>query len=487
MKALIMMTLISWVNLGFPTEIKDAPLEWLISSTIASKTDADGHIHRDKIIEDIFNNIHYDRALDEVILSSTLETFNLRNELITYLENENQTLRKKPDNYYRKWKQEKQPSKKVKLYRVRTKNTPQGYYYFNHVHTDISQDNADLKFLKYTPKETFWMVENFLKNRSEKGVVAFCDHDTDRAFDKVTGLNHSRLKPLRAIEWGGDHHMSLVGIKANWDLLDQGRNFRGRDSIIKSRSSKGFRIVNHPFRRSPHFDFNDWLDADGVEVWNTILEGAPFTMFNIRRSKNRKALTHWADALANDLKYTAVAGSDFHFAIPCLRDRTLIYPVNFIPGIDHGEAKESLHAGKSSFLTRPSAPKLTLTVQHNDQTANMGENLAASGNVNVSLFGDFSDINKPFGGICYNIIKKFHRAFTFWKKSIWEIRFYNKSKELIAKKYINPKDYSSHRHFKAELNVNIHGSDLVRAEIWEINSKSKTVDLIAATNPIYFN
>ena len=297
-----------------------------------------------------------------------------------------------------------------------------------------------------------------------------------------------RLNKLRGVEWGGSTHMCLIGIKENWKDLPNGRNYKGEESIIKSRTSQGFRIVNHP-NRSKVFSYKNWNDANGVEVWNTPLENSPFLKLNLKRSNNRKALQQWSDSLKENKSYTAMAGSDFHFIIPCLRDRSLIYPVNFIPSQDNTKTKQYLMQGRSSFLTRPDAPKLTLVAKYADQTnwANMGEKISGKGKVNVELYGDFSDTNKQLGGTCYNTIRTFYRLFTFWKKRFWELRFYNKNGDVIAKRILNPKKFNYKKHFKATFNLPMAKNDIVRAEVWQVNRKSRSIDLLGATNPIYLN
>lgn len=460
-----------------------APLEWLITSAIQEKIDDHGHLmHNDPLVQNIFKSVDFNSDQDEIYLTSSKNTFSLKQELIDFLKTKNKG--NSYDAKYEKWTNEGYAPLSVTLYKTNYK-VP-GHYYFNHVHTDISQDNADLKFLKISPARTFSLIETFLKNRRIKGTVAFTDHDTDRAFDLVKNLDKKYLTPLRGIEWGGKTHMCLIGLKENWDNINNGRKYIGEESIIQSRSSEAFRIVNHPNRKKV-FPYTSWLDADGVEVWNTILENSPFLSLKLKRSNNRDAFKQWTDALKSGKKYTAMAGSDFHFTIPCLRDRTLAYPLNFIPETDTANTKQYLHQGRTSFVTRPTAPKLTLRAKFSDQKnwANMGDSIQGKGKVDVTLYGDFSDSNKRIGGACYNIVNRFYKLISFWKKNRWEIRFYNKQNELLAKRYINPRWYNYKKHFKATIEMPITASDLIRAELWSINRKSKSVDLLGATNPIY--
>lgn len=469
--------------------IKEAPMEWLIVTTLTEKSHEHEHglfETEDPLVEKIFEQVTYYPQTDELVLSSSKQMNDLRKDLVQFLEREEKN--QKVDEKFLDWRSERQAPYALQFYRVKANWKGQGVYYFNHVHTKISQDNASLKWLKYSPAKTFSFIENFLKNRKSDGVVAFCDHDTDRAFDEVASLDQTRLGTLRGIEWGGATHMSLIGIKPNWELLDLGRTFEREESIIKSRSSEGFRIVNHPFRKSKPMEYQNWLDVNGVEVWNTPLEGAPFTIFNIRRSKNRKALAEWAKALSFNKKYTAVSGSDFHFAVPCLRDRTLHYPANFIPTDDKSKVKDYLMEGRNSLVVRPGAPKLTLTAKlPESKVHHMGETLKGEGMVEVNLMGDFSDAYAPLGGLCYNIVNKFYKLFTFWKKRIWEVRFYNRAGEVIAKRTFNPKKYGTYRHFRAQLKIPAATNELVRAEVWQINKRSQQIDLVAMTNPIFID
>lgn len=114
----------------------------------------------------------------------------------------------------------------------------------------------------------------------------------------------------------------------------------------------------------------------------------------------------------------------------------------------------------------------------------MGETINAS-KLTIELFGDFSDTNKSIGGTCYNTVRSFYKLLTFWKKRQWQARFYNKAGELVARQNINPRKFKADKHFKVEFDYIPKASDLIRAELWEINSKSQTIDLLGATNPIY--
>jgi hypothetical protein len=117
----------------------------------------------------------------------------------------------------------------------------------------------------------------------------------------------------------------------------------------------------------------------------------------------------------------------------------------------------------------------------------MFDDLIGYGMATVQLFGDFSDVNKRIGGVCYNVVNNFYKLFSFWKKSRWEMRFFNIKGQMIAKRWINPKWYNYKKHFKAEFKMPINGPEIIRAELWSVNKKSKKVDLLGATNPIYFN
>ncbi|MBT4791952.1 MAG: hypothetical protein HON90_10305, partial [Halobacteriovoraceae bacterium] len=375
----------------------------------------------------------------------------------------------------------------TKLYK--TKFKIKGHYYFNHVHTKISQDNSSVDFLKISPTRTFNLVETFLKRRSYKGSLALCDHDTDKGFDEINKLDQTYLSPLRSVEWGGKTHMALIGIKTNWDNLANGRKYSGEESIIQSRSSNGFRIINHPNKKTPPFPYTSWLDVDGVEVWNTSMESPPFTRLNIKYSNNKEAFKQWTDSLSKGHNYVAMAGSDFHFIIPCYTERTLIYPVNFIPAANKEATKDYLQAGRSSFTTVPAAPNLTLQAKfiQNKTWKHMGENAKGAGFLSVRLYGDFSHTNKRLGGRCYNTIRRFSKLFTFWKKRKWEARFYNKKGDLIAKQAFNPKWYNYKKHLKIEFQYPVSSNDLIRVELWSINRKMKSIALLGATNPVYIN
>lgn len=486
---LVLCSQLVWASKGpTPISLKDAPLEWLIVQTLQDKLD---HSHDlgehlegdDELTQKIFSNMIYLPESDEIVLSSNKKTHELKKELVHYLSWHYMV--KGEDPLYKKWESEEPSLNPVSLSKKEISST--GYYYFNHIHTNISQDNSSLKLLKIPPKKTFQLVDGFLKMRKAKGVVAFCDHDTDKAYDIIKNMQNSRLKALRSIEWGGSTHMSLVGIKKDWELLSKGREFRGEDSIVKSRSSEGFRIVNHPNRKGP-FKYTSWLDVDGAEVWNTIMENLPYGKVPIKRSNNRDALKQWSDSLKIGKSHTAVSGSDFHFIIPCLRDRAMFYPANYIPSGSMENAKEQMMKGNVSFLTRPTSPKLNLEARFPGQAwSGMGDRLSGSGELQVKLTADFSDVQKPMRSVCYNTVNTFYKLFTFWKKRKWEVRFYNLAGEVVAKKGINPKRFGPKKSFTAEFSLPVNGEEIIRAELWQINKKSKRVDLLGATNPIYFN
>lgn len=467
--------------------LKDAPIEWLITSTLQQKLNNDGHYSKeDQLIQEIFQNVTYDSSNDELIFSQNKKLNQLKSKLVSFLEQAPKNIHS--DKLYIDWQKENSKNLiPVTLYKTTLKKA--GHYYFNHVHTKISQDNSELTWLKLTPKETYKLVENFLKRRRSEGVIALTDHDTDKSYDLVSHLPQEILKPLRGIEWGGTTHMGLIDIDQNWSELGNGRKYSKETSIIKSRSSNGFRIINHPNNNNKLLPYTSWLDANGIEVWNTIYENSPFLIFNAKVSNNRDAFDQWKKALQTGMRYTAVAGSDFHFIIPCITERILVYPVNFIPSNDKELARDNLFKGRSSFITRPTAPKLTLNARFSPDKAwaNMGDSIKGNGTLEVQLYGDFSDTNKRIGGICYNTVNNFYKLLTFWKRKYWEIRFYNLNNELIAKRWINPKWYSSKKHFKATLNIPVATKEIIRAELWSVNKRLKNVDLLGATNPIYIN
>lgn len=464
--------------------IKDAPMEWLVVETLQHKYNEPfiGQI-QDDLLKEISQNIEYDIARDELIFKTQKNLADLREKLIDFLE----TKYKKTqiDEKFISWASEKNSNIAIKL--EGTSEKVNGFYYFNHIHTNISQDNSSLKWLKHSPHETYQMLKSFLSRRRARGAVALTDHDSDKAHNDIQSILDSKLHSLRGVEWGGATHMCLVGIKENWDNLSHGREYEGEESVKESRSSEGFRIVNHPNRKNPAFPQLSWLDADGVEVWNTILENSPFFY---KRSNNRDALNQWTDSLRRGQTYTAVAGSDFHFSIPCLQEKTLVYPVNFIPGEDQAKTKDYLFDGRTSFITRSEAPKLTLRARKSGSASwtLMGGKLPDAKKVDIELLADFSDTRARLGGFCYNTVRRFYRLFTFWKKEIWEVRFYNLKNEVVAKEIINPKLYNAKKHLKASFSLNIEDStDIVRAELWAVNKKQKQIDLLGATNPIYIN
>ncbi len=393
------------------------------------------------------------------------------------------------DPLYQSWLKED-----FSLVTVNIVNTPKkiaGLYFFNHIHTNLSLDNEDLRAFKLSSERIFRIVEGFLRRREAKGVMVFTDHNTDKAYDQTQKIKSRFLSQLRSVEWGGATHMNLIGIKENWELLEKGRDFSGEQTVIKSRSSEGLRVINHPNRKGV-FPFTSWLDSDGVEVWNTIMEERPYSKMIAEKSHNRDAFQQWHESLAAGKRYTALAGSDFHFVIPCLRDRVLFYPTNFIPAenLKDVDIKERLREGQVSFLTKPVAPKLSLQARLVDQKkwTSMGDELQGAGQVEVLLRADFSDIRKPMNSGCYKFFDFTARSFTSKKRKTWELRFYNKQDQLIAKAPISAAQYNKKNHFEARLELKFQEeSDLIRAELWSINKELQQVDLLAATNPIYIS
>ncbi len=465
------------------SEIDNAPVEWLIAHSMQLKIADDDHLKSDQLIEQIFNTVDYNSEEDEIYINkSSLQVHTLKQNLISFIK-DNHHEKTKSALYEKFTATEEERYKRKVLYR--TNFAPQGHYYFNHIHTKISQDNSSLKWLKISPKKTFNKVKSFLKRRNAIGAIAITDHDTDRGYEDIKPLASHILHPLRSVEWGGKTHMCLIDIKPDWEDISIGREYSDEDSVILSRSSQGARIINHPNARY-NFPYLSWLDADAVEVWNTPYENSPFLRLNIERSNNLDAFAQWINALKDNRKYTAISGSDFHFKIPCLTERMLIYPVNFIPKDDITQTKSYIKAGNISFLTRPTAPKLTLQgkFKSDNSWSVMGDTIKGKGTVDIQIFGDFSDVKKRIGGACYNVINSFYKILTFWKKRYWQLRVFNQSGELIAKQYINPKKYGPHKHFKLELELELQHNDMIRAELWEVNKKMKNVDLLGATNPI---
>jgi hypothetical protein len=504
MKAILITLLFSFsLNATeMPSEMRlsEAPLEWLISHAMLLKAKvaqnhdqhnfSEEHLEQDKLITDIFEAVQYFPEQDQLIMSSNLKSYKLRGELISFIANKHKSNKKDVANpIYKAWSEEDNKS----LFTVEIeKNRPTiaGHYVFNHVHTNISQDNQSLKFLKMSPEKTLKIYEKFLKKRKTKGVVHFCDHDTDIAYNTVSTLANDTVDVLRSIEWGGATHMCLVGIKPNWELLSKGRTFKGEESIIQSRSSKGFRIINHPNARSTPFKYTSWLDADGVEVWNTILENAGFlTVGKLKSSNNLAALAQWVESIKIGKRHTAMSGTDFHFNIPCVRDHIMMYPSNFIPSTKLADAKENLFKGNTSILMSPIAPKLNLRAKFatGKKWSKMGEDLKGQGELIVELDGDLTDSRKRLASSCYNTVRSFYRLLSVWKKRFWEVRFYNLKGDLIAKQKLRPSKLKKDKSFTARIKIPIHDREIVRAELWRINKNTKLVDLIGITNPIYLN
>lgn len=489
MKFLVLVFLIVQFANASAVTIKDAPMEWLIVQAMQQKIASGQYFNtEDTLMKEIFDVADYDKENDELIVHQGRKSNLLRGKLINLI-NSSIDKSKEPDPVFQMWRQEKNPELPIQVNVV--KEVPGGFYFFNHVHTIISMDNTWLLPLKMGPSRTFRWIEKFLRKRDARGVVSFTDHNDDRAYDKAKHKRNGTLDLLRGVEWGGSTHMGLIGIKKDWEFVRRGREFKKEESIKVSKSSGGFRILNHPFRGDRTYPHAGWLDVDGIEVWNTILENAPYAKFNVfKKLNNRRALTEWTSALKAGKRYTAVGGTDFHFIIPCLRDRVLHYPANYIQGENISDAKELLLKGQSSFLIGPKVPKLLMAAsfEGKQDRSIMGGEMQGIGNLQVELVADFTDTKKKMRSLCYNTIGAFSRLLSgSEKKKIWEMRFYNQAGNLIAKQKIDRRKFSPKKSFKANFTLAITGQELIRAELWSINTEKKTVDLLAATNPIYIN
>ncbi|MBK24885.1 MAG: hypothetical protein CME70_12875 [Halobacteriovorax sp.] len=486
MKALFISLFIFSTPVFASADLSKAPFEWLVAQTLMEKLDHENHVHEDKLTKEIFETINYDEESDSLILSSSRKTNALRKKLVEHVSKLAE--RRDSDPLYQQWK--KEGRSKINVRTRKSTSTDSGYYFFNHIHTEISQDNSSLKFLKISPEKTINLVKGFLEKRNAKGVASLTDHDTDRGFEDVKDMADDNLGIVRGIEWGGSTHMCLIDIKKDWDLLSKGREYKYEESIIKSRSSEGFRIANHPSKKDG-FPYTRWLDVDGVEVWNMIMEDAAFRKLPLKKANNRKALDQWVQSLAAGKRHTAMAGGDFHFIIPCLKDRSLHYPANYIPTNDGTPLKDILKEGRTSITTMPTAPNLRLRASFEDSNewAEMGQDLKGEGELKILLTADFSHTKTLMRSACYNIIAGFTKLLTFWKKRRWELRFYNMNGELIAKESIKPRKFGAKKSFISGFKwpVAKGKAELIRAELWSINKKTESIDLLAMTNPIYIN
>ena len=222
MKVLIISLLFSSSIFAAAPDISEAPMGWLVANTLTEKLDDHGHLKEDKLVVDIFNTIEYNAEDNELIINENKRTRGLRSRLVQFISKRSRT--KQIDPLYQKWK--KEGSSKINVRTRKVQLGGAGFYFFNHIHTNISQDNSSLKILKIKPEKTIELVKGFLKKRKAKGVAALTDHDTDRGFDTVKFMADENLGIKRGIEWGGSTHMCLIDIKENWDLLSKGRTFK---------------------------------------------------------------------------------------------------------------------------------------------------------------------------------------------------------------------------------------------------------------------
>ena len=146
-------------------------------------------------------------------------------------------------------------------------------------------------------------------------------------------------------------------------------------------------------------------------------------------------------------------------------------------------------SGNTSFITGPRSPKMNLRAKfsHENKWSGMGDKLIGDGIAEIELDADFIDTPVRMRSYCYNIIGRFSNILNFRKKKLWELRFYNREGEVVAKKQVNPAYFGSKTSFTAKFKLPIKGTELIRVELWDIYKNSKEVDLLGATNPIYFN
>jgi hypothetical protein len=371
---------------------------------------------------------------------------------------------------------------------------PPHQYFFNHVHTNRSLDNKDLKAAKLSPRSTFEQVDAFLKLRGESGFLALTDHNDDRSFDEIQPLMRpgSRVQALRSAEWGLPTHMGLIGLGPNWPLLAEYRQYKGIQMIEASRGAAELRIVNHPDYESREWAPAEWGDADAVEVWNGPFDQRPFYLKkSLSKGHNDLALKQWAETLAEGRRYTAVAGSDWHFDVPCLMDRYLFYPANvvFAASARPDDVVAAVRSGHLSVLTKPEAPKLHLTAgwEGAGLRVAMGDALPGSGALVVELQADYSDIRVPMRQSCYPLVAGRADAIHPAKdeRMVAELFQASRGTEPVARAELAGNAQPQSIAFKLE--VTGSRKDSVRVELWRENPATGFRELQGLTNPVYLN
>jgi hypothetical protein len=479
------------------------PTEWLLAQAAFIVTEEE-HEHKGSNISISASNelasIYRELRLDSTreVFKSTEHEAKLRNKIILFIRQYTSItpLKKisETNDLYKAWLQE--PEQKVSKYKWRKlRSAPKSVFFFNHVHTKYSKDNDAMKSFKFSPLKTLKVANGFVKKRNALGSMSFNDHENSNAYSEVIDhvLENPNMTAFRGAEFGGKTHMGLVGIKNDWPKVSDGKKWSHENLMDQARDSLALRIVNHPGQKSKLWTFDRWLDTDGIEVWNSILEERPMRIFKklIKNKNNREAMNQWVKHLEQKGPVTAMSGSDFHFYIPCLIDRGLFYPTNIIPGNNNNPKfiRQQVQKGNVSILTKPTAPKLNLQANWtgDPQRVGMGDNLKGHGKLQIILTADYSDVRTKMRSLCYETIHTFTKIFNAFKKEKMELRFYTMDSKVPFTKVRLPKKKKGAYQVEVSLDISQDEKNYIRAELWQVNKKFEFIEVLGITNPIYLN
>jgi len=373
---------------------------------------------------------------------------------------------------------------------------PAHVYFFNHVHSRHSKDNGWAKPLKFSAAKILRHTRDFLAERNQTGMVAVTDHNDDRSFDEIEGeARDGRVTSLRSVEWGLGSHLGMIGVVPQWEKLPDYAQYKHLSQLEVSRGVARLRIVNHPNYRGREWPLKFWGDADAVEVWNTPYEERPFVLAakSFSRSNNRLALAQWVESLKNTLvggrKYPAVAGSDFHFNAPCVRERFLLYPTNVVLSADNraDRVTDAIAQGRVSIVVSPESPKLFLRAAVGKEVRDIGGTIVAAkaAKIHVTATGDFLDARARLEPGCYEGFKRSLTRRYPLDRDRFEVRVFQGTREgkPVWTGTMRREPFLST--LKLELDWSGAGRDYIRAELWRVQKSRE--ELAGFTNPIHLS
>jgi hypothetical protein len=273
---------------------------------------------------------------------------------------------------------------------------PHSIYFFNHIHSNDSHDNPSLKWFKKSPMTIFKSALRYLKSDQAEGMIAITDHNSDISYDQLLGSGlldggNPGLTTVRAAEWGLRTHMGLLNLPSNWAPLQEPAKYSGLGQVEAADGTGALRIVNHPGFRGKEWRWQDWGQAEAVEVWNGPIHPPRIAHAYFGKIHNDQTIQQWVESLKAGFRYTAVTGTDFHFKIPFTRSWTyMLFPANLVFAADNSPdtVLSAIRQGRVSLQLSPSAPKLYLRAAwagQDQSPAELGGSLNGEGRLQAEV------------------------------------------------------------------------------------------------------